>query len=325
MAQQINNNYTPQYNYYYRPVPQQMQTQAVQCYPCVQQQAPIMVPPSPWQMAPQFVQRMTAAMPQNTAQAPEVQAATQNIFNQPIYDQSYYTQPVRPQPMVGNPFVAQAAPAQVDMIPWVQDAELKLALNKLAEITHDPADIAHIRSLGINPPYNSGKEALDFIIQNQVKVEFADMGGSLAHAQWVNDENKMIINKNYQGKMTQEMALAIADALYHEAGHAKDRDGVASVQEELDCLSLNVLGYRYQQKQYPEIINSSNQSRLLSDGVALYPKLFFDQDPNKTALVNRVTEKYGFLPLNSPNHQVASMPLAQVIKQNFNAINTKQV
>ncbi|MGD9581202.1 MAG: hypothetical protein AB7V50_07505 [Vampirovibrionia bacterium] len=326
MAQHINNTYTPQYNYYYPTMPKQFETQAVQTYPYAPQPAPVMVQQPRWDVVPQLAQRMYGAMAANLPQPQDVQTATQNIFNQPVYAQSYYSNPQVARPVYNNPFVQQQVPASVDLCPWVTDPELKLALNKLAEITHDPADIAHIQSIGIIPPFNSGKEALDYIVNNHIKVEFADMGDSLAHAQWVNDENKMIINKNYQGKMTQPMALAIADALYHEAGHAKDKDGVASVQEELDCLSLNVLGYRYQQKKYPEIMNSSDQSRLLSDGVALYPKLFFDQDPRKEALINRVKEKYGFLPVSSPNHDAAKIPLAQVIKQSFmtDKMNEKQ-
>lgn len=202
-----------------------------------------------------------------------------------------------------------------DYCPWVTDHELKMALNSLAEIIHTPDDIAYLNSIGINPPFNSGKEAINFLVQNKIKVEFGDMDSPIAHAQYSNDQNKIIINKNYKGKMTSAMAMAIADAAYHEIGHAKDKDSYSSVQEELDCLSLNVLGYRYQQRYYPQIINSQQNSKLISDGVALYPKLFFDPDPNKTALVNRVKEKYGSLPMTSPNHDLINKPIALKVKE----------
>lgn len=314
MVQQIYNNYSPQYNYNYRQLPPQYVAPIIPYY----EQRPDFYQPQapqyPWDVAQQFVQRLPQAF--NTYRpTPETTAAIQNIYNQADYSQAYYSTPSVP----GIYSQQVNAPQQVDCCPWVQDPELKLALGKLAEISHDPADVEQIRMAGANPPYNSGKEALEFILQNQIKVEFTDMGDSLAHAQWINEENKIGINQKYRGKMTLPMALAIADAIYHEAGHAKDRDGVASIQEELDCLSLNTLGFRYQQRAYPEIMNAQDQSRLLSDGVALYPKLFFDNDPQKAALVKRVSDKYGYLPLTSPNHTHAYRPLATVIKQDFMA------
>lgn len=303
MVQQIYNNYSPQGTYYNRqmPLPTQRPMGPVYYYPANPQQ-----------------QVAKNALPPVTTNyyTPEMRNATQNIFNQPQYNQAYYN---TQQP--GQTY--QTNNVNADACPWVTDPELKLALNKLAEIVNDPNDVAYLRSIGINPPFNSGKEALDFIAQNKVQVMFADMGDSLAHAQYINDENKIIINQKYQGKMTLPMALAIADAIYHEAGHARDRDDVSSLQEELDCLSLNVLGYRHQQRYYPEVINASGQSRLISDGVGLYPKLMFDPDPNKTALIKRLADKYGFLPVSSPNHVAPMKPITASAKELFDLQNQK--
>ena len=343
MVQQIYNNYSPQY-YYNNQRPGEFPAYIAPNYAYQQDiyQRPVL--PQQQRPVPQFIQRLPQFIPQLQERyyTPETTAATQNIFNAPNYGNLYYRTPV---PIAPNAPVMQAevapvqtqvlqapvapimpAPVQtpvtnvqeVDLCPWVNDPELKFALNKLGEITHDPADVNYLESIGITLPFNSGKEALDFLRQSQLQVVFADFGDSLAHAQYNNDEGKVLINQKYKGQMTLPMALAIADAIYHEVGHAKDRDGVSSIQEELDCLALNVMGYRYQQRKYPEITNAPNQSRLISDGVALYPKLFFDPDPTKMALIKRVTEKYGFLPVITPNHQLGTLPLAQVIKENHN-------
>lgn len=203
----------------------------------------------------------------------------------------------------------------IDFCPWVTDPELKLALNKLGEITHDPNDVQHIRNMGINIPFNSGMEAVDFITKNNIKIEFADFEGALDHARYDNANNKMLINQQYKGKMTEIMALAMADALYHETGHSKDRDGVTSIQEELECLALNVLGYRYQKKHYLETLAKGSDSRLISDGVRKYEELFFDPDPEKKALIERVALKYGFLDLCSENHEIPKNSLCFKIKE----------
>lgn len=353
MVQGIYNNYAPQINYnqYRTPnnapkgyaVAQVMSKPQGANQPYIYRQEVAGRPTYPlWSVPNNYPLEVSQTQSSATYKpSPAVNAAVQEVYNAPVYAQQYYSSPTSkvvpaptgvqpfttPNPFVTPPSTTQAPTqvAPVDPVPWVQDPELKLALTKLSEITHNPADVAHLNSIGVNPPYTNGLDALNFIRDNQIKVEFTNMGDSLAHAQWINDENKIGINQKYKGKMTLPMALAIADAIYHEAGHAKDQDGIASIQEELNCLSLNVLGYRYQQKHYPEIMNAGGQSRLISDGVALYPKLFFDTDPQKKALIKRVTEKYGFLPVNTPNHPSTGTPLAAIIKQNYlNAVSMQQ-
>jgi hypothetical protein len=317
MAQQIYNNYSPQYGYLYQNQVRQAQRPVYSntaYLPVQPQPQPQINSPAP--VMRHFIQQIPGVLYQNYNN-PGTNQVTGQIFSQPMNNQAYYTPQIQQLPPA--PPVSQQEEIQnIDHCPWVQDPELKLALNKLAEIKHDPQDIEYLKSIGITPPFNSGKEALDFIVQNQIKVTFTDFGNSAAHAQYDDANKTMSINQNYKGKMTLPMALAMADALYHEAGHAKDKDSISSIQEELNCLALNVLGYRYQQRTYPDIINSnSGASRLINDGVALYPKLFFDNDPAKKALINRVTEKYGFLPMESPNHRISQKPLALLVKSQY--------
>lgn len=316
MVQSIYNTYQPQYNFNYPNNVSRLPVYQMPVNPFVPngdvfQPTVTYQPPIPRQHIP-----LTPGYYFPAVTTPDFSTIAQQVYSVPYYQHAIYrSEPVQEVPKVDN----TPKPVTVDVCPWVTDPEIKMAMSKLSEITHTPEDIAYLSSIGVNPPFKNGKEALDVIAKNQTKVEFEDLGDSLAHAQYINDENRIVINQKYKGKMTLPMALAIADAIYHEAGHAKDRDDQASVQEELDCLSLNTLGYRYQQKVYPEIMNANDQSRLLSDGVALYPKLFFDQDPSKAALINRVKEKYGFLPLSSPNHDGARQPLANIIKQQYQA------
>lgn len=187
--------------------------------------------------------------------------------------------------------------------------EIQAALNLVGQIRHLPGDEAHLRRMGIDIIFQNGAEALNLIRAKNLRVEFGDMGNSKAHAQWIADRNLIMINRKYQGDMSPATLYAISEAIYHEAGHAaRSGDNRASVQEELNCLALNVLGYRYHTAVDPSFAYTASASRLIQDGVALYGRLFFDPDPNKQALVNRVIEKYGMLPPETPDHRVAFTP-----------------
>jgi hypothetical protein len=118
------------------------------------------------------------------------------------------------------------------------------------------------------------------------------------------DQNLIMINQRYRGDTSPDTIRAISEAIYHETGHAKDGDDHSSIQEESDCLALNTMGHRSNEAQDPNYALAVSRSRLMRDGVALYPKLFFDSDPTKQALINRIALKYGDLPLTSPNHPV---------------------
>lgn len=202
-----------------------------------------------------------------------------------------------------------------------------MALFLLGRIQNPPADEAYIRNMGVKPVYRNGQEALQVIRSKNIRVEFGDMGDSPAHAQWVAEQNLIMINQKYRGDTSKATLYAIAEAIYHEAGHAAKLvtdpatgtssnislispnpadvgDDQSSIQEELDCLALNTLAHRYHEAIDPAYAQSNSSSRLIADGVALYSKLFFDPDPAKNALVNRVIEKYGDLDPSSNGHEI---------------------
>lgn len=217
-------------------------------------------------------------------------------------------------------------------------AVIRQALSRLAEIQPSPADAALVFSLGVNPIFRNGREALQVLRNRNISVEFGDMGDSPAHAQWLADANLVMINARYRNDASPNTLYAISEAIYHELGHAarlvRDPytgvtfnsslygrsaqdigDDQSSIQEELDCLALNSLAHRFNVMRDPRYAGGSSNSRLISDGVALYERLFFDPDVNKTALVSRVVRKYGDLPLFSPGHEIpfqarAGVPLA---------------
>lgn len=207
--------------------------------------------------------------------------------------------------------------------------EIKQALQILNQIQHLPGDMDHLKAMGVNPVFNNGAEALNLILSKGIRVEFGDMGDSWAHAQWIADENLIMINQNYQGDFSKEALYGISEAIYHEAGHAAlNGDGVASIQEEIDCLALNTLGYRYHTYTDPEFAQTANNSKLIQDGVAVYGKLFFDADPQKQALVNRIISRYGTLPPETPDHRIpftqGQVPLADRILRQMKVIDAVQ-
>jgi len=200
-------------------------------------------------------------------------------------------------------------------IPWVTDPVLQQALSRLADVKFLPEDVQALQDMGVNKIFDSGEEALKLLMDKKLKIEFGPLSTPKAHAQWVNSENTVLINEKYRGTKNLAEILAISEAIMHEIGHAKDGDDNSSIQEELDCLALNTLANRYHQQKYPDIYNNNSDSAIINDGVALYTKLFFDSDPKKTALMARIAEKYGDLPVESPNHSASKF--AYDIKNNY--------
>jgi hypothetical protein len=190
-----------------------------------------------------------------------------------------------------------------------QEAQmLNKALEHLGQIQNRSEDVATLQKLGITPLFNTGQDALKVIRDKNIEVGFGDMGDSPAHAEWQSDKNRIIINQKYKNDSSPENLYAMSEAIYHEAGHASGNgDDRSSVQEEINCLALNALGYRYHAASDPAYAASASKSPLISNGVALYSKLFFeDPDSTRQALVRRVADKYGDLPLSSPGHPVRS-------------------
>ena len=213
-------------------------------------------------------------------------------------------QPTQPQAM---PMQALSTQQAIEALPGAatMPPEIKQALLLLGQIKHLPADEAYIRYLGVDPIFKSGDEALRLILNKGLRVEFGDMGNSKAHAQWIAEKQLIMINQKYRGQLTKDILYAISEAIYHEAGHAaRQGDNQASIQEETNCLAMNTLANRFHAATDPQYAHSASHSRLIADGVALYSKLFFDPDPNKTALVDRIILKYGELPPESPDHTI---------------------
>ncbi len=232
--------------------------------------------------------------------APMPIAGTQFIPTRSIYPPVTSYQPVVP---IGHP-----SAINTNAVP-----EIAQALQLLSRIQHLPGDEQYLRNMGIDVIFRGGADAARLIQEKNLNVVFGDMGNSPAHAQWLAEENTIMVNQKYQGDMRPENLYAISEAIYHEAGHAaRSGDNQASIQEELNCLALNVLGYRYHTAVDPQFAQSASQSRLIQDGVALYARLFFDADPSKQALTSRVIEKYGMLPTQTPDHQIPPVPMGQV-------------
>ena len=188
-----------------------------------------------------------------------------------------------------------------------QISTIKRALDELEEVVFLPNDLIYMKTLGANPPFKNGKEALEWIKESKVKILYADFSNPSVHAclnYSQNDGITILINSNYKDNCTHPDVLAISEAIFHECGHGKDFDSENSIQEELNCLSLNVLAHRYYQKKYKGIFDNSN-SFLYSQGVSLYAKLFFDF--YKTALKNRIADKYGYLQTGDDKHPATNL------------------
>ena len=195
-----------------------------------------------------------------------------------------------------------------------ENQTIERALEELKKINFDNNDMIYMRAVGANPPFKSGLEAYEFLKNNNVDIRFAKLAFEDAHAIWDYDERAILISERYRNLTNFPETLAIASAIFHEAGHAKDEDIDNSIQEELDCLSLNALGHRYYKKAYKDVFLGQN-SFFFSQGVGLYEDLFYRFDTQKHALRDRVAEKYGYLQLSSNGHNAGNF--AKEIKKQY--------
>ncbi len=179
-----------------------------------------------------------------------------------------------------------------------QADSLVLALKHLQGLTFEKADVEKVKRFGVELAFNSGREALDFAKENQIPIIFDKIPPEI-HAQWQNTRRTIVINDKYKSTKDPAEILAISSAILHELSHAKDNDGISSIQEELDCLAMNALAFTAFQRKTPELFTGVS-SPIIDDGVAIYSKLFMGNDEN--ALKTRVRLKYGDLNIESPNH-----------------------
>lgn len=187
-------------------------------------------------------------------------------------------------------------------------AAIHSALEELKKIKFENNDLIYIQTIGAKPPFKSGLEAYEFIKRNNVGIRFSKLPLDDVHASWDYTENAILINEKYKNSKSFPEILALSEAIFHEAGHAKDRDMENSIQEELDCLALNVLGHKFHQKTYRDVFVGQN-SFLFSQGVNLYERLFYQFGTRKQDLKARVNDKYGFLQIESKNHPASQFAM----------------
>lgn len=186
-------------------------------------------------------------------------------------------------------------------IPWIKDKSIANALTELKKLKFAPEDIMYLKSFGVNIPFKSGAEAVDFIEKQNIRILFEPTSEKGVHAQYDFYKNLVVINKNYKDSDDFALTLAISEAILHETGHAKDKDAYSSIQEELNFLGMNAIAHRAYMKKYGNLFTDSN-APIINDGVSVYAKLFFDPDPEKKALIKRIAEKYGNLPSGDSKH-----------------------
>lgn len=189
----------------------------------------------------------------------------------------------------------------MSVLPWLKDSTISNSINYLKNLEFDKEDIKFVQNQGAVLPFLSGKEALDFINSSNVRIKFDTLASPKIHAQYDYENNFIKINDLYKNTKNQAETIAIAEAILHEAGHAKDKDGGSSIQEEINCLSLNAISHRAFCRKYPNAFLNTN-SLIVKDGVCVYAELFFDKDPTKNKLVERITQKYGSLPAGDLKH-----------------------
>ena len=209
--------------------------------------------------------------------------------------------------------VIYARPVKTDS---TQKGIIDEALDELEDVEFDKTDIMYMRSLGINPAFNSGEEIVDYLEDNDIPIQYGKFLDKDVHACLARGEEEgtrtVLINERYKDVSSKPEILATAEAISHEAGHAKDDDTSNSIQEELDNLALNVLVHRGFEKKYPGIYDGQD-SFLFKEGVNLYPELFFEFGADKTGLKERVFDKYGHMKAGDDKHPASKM--ANEIKQ----------
>lgn len=186
---------------------------------------------------------------------------------------------------------------------------LQRAIYELNSLQFEPKEINYLKNMGVNVPYTSGTDAVKFIKDNGIKIVYGKTSEKGIHAQYNFADNVIIINSRYKGNTSLPVVLAISEAILHETGHAKDKDANSSVQEELDCLGMNAIAHRAFLRKYSDIFINSKEP-IIKDGVEVYAELFFDPDPDKQKLVDRMKDKYGYLPPGDCDHPAGTIAKA---------------
>ena len=189
------------------------------------------------------------------------------------------------------------------------DPVLSSAMNELKNMEFAKNDVKYVKKLGAKPPFKNGRQAYNFIKNNNIQVKFMQLPSNDVHAQWDSSNRTIKINETYQNTKSKAVKLAIAEAILHEAGHAKDLDGASSIQEEINCLALNSMAHRTLNEKDPGIFEA-NDANILKNGVNLYSSIYFAND--LTGLVNKIRKSYGHLPVGDEKHPASDF--AEAIK-----------
>jgi len=197
---------------------------------------------------------------------------------------------------------------------WIKNGTILKALNHLKNLEFEEEDVRYVESLGAVLPFSKPKEALKFINDTNIRIKFCPLSSPHVHAQYDFDSNVIEINKIYEHTQNPAEILAISEAILHETGHAKDKDGVSSVQEEFDCLAMNALAHRVFSKKFPSVFETTD-SLIVQDGACVYSDLFFDRDSGKEGLIKRLQKKYGDLPVGDYSH-----PPCEIAMQTKNSL-----
>ena len=67
--------------------------------------------------------------------------------------------------------------------PWVKDKNIILALNELKQIKFDRNEVEYLKKIGVNIPFNSGEEAVEFLKNANARILFDEMPEDI-HAQY---------------------------------------------------------------------------------------------------------------------------------------------
>lgn len=207
---------------------------------------------------------------------------------------------------VPMPTVFSLFKLQKNSLSWVKDENLLKAVNQLNYVKFDKNDVKHVQSMGVVLPFQSGREAVDYIKNFHIGIKFEKLDSENIHAQYDFDNDCIKINEIYKNTQNPSEILAISEAILHEAGHAKDSDGGSSLQEEIDCLALNAIAHRAIIKSSPSAFLSSS-AFIVKDGVCVYSDLFFGAENSRLALVERLKSKYGHLPVGDFKHPPSSL------------------
>src|SRR5574344_58671 len=183
---------------------------------------------------------------------------------------------------------------------------LKKAVFELENLNFSAEDIKQVQQMGVRLPFLNGKDAVDFMNANNIKIAFAQLDSPHIHAQYDDDKKLVLINNLYKDSSSKAEITAIAGATLHELGHAKDKDGYSSIQEEMDNLGMNALADRAFERKYGKL---DCESLIVKDGTRVYANLFFDSDTSKHALISRLSQKYGSLPTGGIKHPPTKIAL----------------